>query len=67
MQYLQCLSFASRGPLQFLIYINDLPNISIDTNFVLFADDNNIFVKAVNKMLAYDRGVAAGGPGGRAP
>ena len=38
-----------------LIYINDLPNISIDTNFVLFADDTNIFVKAVNKMLAYEK------------
>ena len=43
------------GPLLFLIYINDLPNISIDTNFVLFADDTNIFVKAVNKMLAYEK------------
>ena len=43
------------GPLLFLIYINDLPNISIDTNFVLFADDTNIFVQAVNKMLAYEK------------
>ena len=43
------------GPLLFSIYINDFPNISIDTNFVLFADDINIFVKAVNKMLAYEK------------
>ena len=43
------------GPLLFLIYINDLSNISIDTNFVLFADDTNIFVQAVNKMLAYEK------------
>ena len=39
----------------FVPIYNDLPNISIDTNFVLFADDTNIFVKAVNKMLAYEK------------
>ena len=42
------------GPLLFLIYINDLPNISSDAKFVLFADDTNIFIKAKNKMLAYE-------------
>ena len=39
----------------FVPIYNDLPNISIDTNYVLFADDTNIFVKAVNKMLAYEK------------
>ena len=32
------------GPLLFLIYINDLINASSDGEFVLFADDTNIFV-----------------------
>ena len=32
------------GPLLFLIYINDLPNVSSILHFVLFADDSNIFV-----------------------
>ena len=31
------------------------PQSLYDTNFVLFADDTNIFVKAVNKMLAYEK------------
>ena len=36
------------GPLLFLLYINDLPNISHLLTFVLFADDTNIFVKGKN-------------------
>ena len=48
------------GPLHFLIYIDDLPNISPDLKFFLFADDTNIYFesddlikleKAVNKEL----------------
>ena len=41
------------GPLLFLIYMNGLPNISNNAEFVLFADDTNIFVKAKNRMLAF--------------
>ena len=48
------------GPLLFLIYINDLPNISKVLNFYLFADDTNIYSesdslqdleKVINKEL----------------
>jgi hypothetical protein len=31
------------GPLLFLLYINDLPNVSSILSFILFADDTNIF------------------------
>merc|ERR1712150_105649 len=43
------------GPLLFLLYINDITNISNLGQFVLFADDTNIFVTADTKVLAYEK------------
>ena len=34
------------GPLLFLLYINDLPNISKSLNFYLFANDTNIYYES---------------------
>ena len=36
------------GPLLFLIYINDLSNISTSLFTILFADDTNIFLQGNN-------------------
>ena len=36
------------GPLLFLLYINNLPNISNKLSFYLFADDSNIFLELIN-------------------
>ena len=41
------------GPLLFLIYINDICNANTNGEFVLFADDTNIFVSAKDKATVY--------------
>ena len=41
------------GPLLFLIYINDLCNISDLAKFVLFADDSNLFLSHPNRYTLY--------------
>ena len=41
------------GPLLFLLYINDIINCSKDAEFVLFADDTNIFVTASSLKEVY--------------
>ena len=42
------------GPLLFLVYINDLCNVSKNEEFILFADDTNIFVKAKTEAETID-------------
>ena len=41
------------GPLLFLLYINDIVNSSSNCEFVIFADDTNIFVTANNQKDVY--------------
>ncbi len=43
------------GPLLFIIYINDLPNISNITKFILYADDANIFITGSNIDEVYNK------------
>ena len=44
------------GPLLFLLYINDLPNISKILKFYLFADDTNIYYES-NSLIELERTV----------
>ena len=43
------------GPLLFLIYINDITNCSRLGEFILFADDTNIFVSVSTEKEAYSK------------
>ena len=43
------------GPLLFLLYINDIVNSSRLGDFVLFADDTNIFVQGTNESETYGK------------
>ena len=43
------------GPLLFLVYINDIANCSRLGEFILFADDTNIFVNGYTEKEAYSK------------
>ena len=43
------------GPLLFIIYINDLPNISDSAHFILYADDANILVSGPTVEEAFEK------------
>ena len=43
------------GPLLFLLYINDLPNISESLYFLIFADDTNVFLRHKCKNRLQDQ------------
>ena len=41
------------GPLRFILFLNDIVNLSGLAQFVLFADDANIFVSHINRSSLY--------------
>ena len=43
------------GPILFIIYINDLPNISNIAKFILYADDANIIITGQDIREVYDK------------
>ena len=43
------------GPLLFLLYINDIANTTPNSDFVLYADDTNIFVAGNSKKGVYEK------------
>ena len=43
------------GPLLFLLYINDITNCSLKGEFIMFADDTNLFVNGPNKKAIFER------------
>ena len=45
------------GPLLFLLYINDIVHSTITDEFVIFADDTNIFISADSKLKGYNNQV----------
>ena len=42
------------GPLLFLLYINDMKNLSPTLKFINFADDTTVYSKGSNKNEMYD-------------
>ena len=43
------------GPLLFIIYINDLPNVTNLSKFILYADDANIVITGHNTQEVYEK------------
>ena len=43
------------GPLLFIIYINDLPNLSNTAKFIMYADDANIVISGKNILEVYQQ------------
>ena len=43
------------GPLLFLLYINDLPNVSKHLKFYFFADDTNLYYDSERSMMSLKR------------
>ena len=41
------------GPLLFIIFINDIVNVSSLAKFVLYADDSNVFVSHTDRFTLY--------------